>query len=67
MAEHPQNELYEQLCTEYKKLSEKQLKKHVDQVETIRKAKEHEAELDRQFAKRLASIQSDEDEEDSIS
>ena len=65
LPDHPQVELYEQLCHEYKNLSEKQLKKHRDQVSVVAKAKEREKKLDSDFAQRLAAMQ--EEEEDSIS
>lgn len=39
LPDHPQAELYEQLCGEYKKLSVEVLQKHKDQVNAVTKAK----------------------------
>ena len=49
MPEHPQAELYEQLCTEYKNLSVKLLEKHKDQVDLVKRAKAREEQLDKAF------------------
>ena len=39
---HPQNELYEQLCVEYKKQSAEQLQKHMDQLDKVSKVRARE-------------------------
>ena len=44
-------------------MSAKQLKKHKEQVDIVSQAKQREAKLDKEFAKRLADL----DEEDSVS
>ena len=63
LPDHPQNELYAQLCAEYKKLSAKQLEKHLKEVTVVKQARERERRLDQEFTKRLASMA---DEEDSV-
>lgn len=54
LPEHPQAELYEQLCLDYKQLSKKQLQKHLTEVDVVAKAKARERRLDDDFTKRLA-------------
>ena len=66
LPDHPQIELYEQLCDEYKKLSEKQLQKHLDEVDVVQRAKRREKRLDDDFTKRLA-LMAEQDEQDSVS
>ena len=64
MPDHPQKELYEQLCGEYRNLSEKLLKKHIEQVEFVSNVKLREKKLDEAFVAKLKQM---EDEEDSVS
>ena len=54
MPDHPKVELYEQLCSEYLNLSKKQLDKHREQVDFVKKAKLREEKLDKAFTQRLA-------------
>jgi len=66
MPDHPQVELFEQLCIEYKNLSAKQLEKHLKQINSVANAKEREEKLDKEFSKRLALLEADENGPDSI-
>ena len=59
MPDHPQVELYTQLCSEYKQLSEKQLERHRDEITKVRDAKEREKRLDAEFTARLAEMEDD--------
>lgn len=61
MPDHPNAELYEQLCDEYKKQSVELLKKHREQVDVVAKNKKRERDLDAEFARKLAAMEEDEE------
>ena len=67
LPKHPQNQLYEDLCHDYKQLSEEQLQKQRDQIEKLSKKQKREKDLDKEFTKRLLKMEEEIDEEDSLS
>ena len=65
LPDHPQIELYEDLCKKYKELSQDQAEKHRDTITKVARIKSRESKLDEEFAERLAKKLEDEDSIDS--
>ena len=50
LPDHPNNELYNALCVEYKKQSTETLKKHRESIDKVAAIRMKESELDKHFA-----------------